>query len=105
MQIPENPSNNDIRDARINLQDFIGEVRNELRSELRSEIEDVRSDIRNLSDKVDRQDYKFDAYQKGTDGMVRMAITIIIATATVVVIPSLSPAITALINALTNTSL
>lgn len=101
MQVPENPTNNDIRDALINLQDLIGDVR----SELRSEIEDVRSDIRNLSDKVDRQDYKFDAYQKGTDGMVRMAITIIIATATVVVIPSLSPAITALINALTNTSL
>lgn len=100
MQIPENPSNNDIRDALINLQDLIGDVR----SELRSEIEDVRSDIRSLSDKVDRQDYKFDAYQKGTDGMVRMAITIIIATATVVVIPSLSPAITALVNALTNTS-
>jgi len=101
VQVPENPTNNDIRDALINLQDLIGDVR----SELRSEIEDVRSDIRNLSDKVDRQDYKFDAYQKGTDGMVRMAITIIIATATVVVIPSLSPAITALINALTNTSL
>lgn len=101
MQVPENPTNNDIRDALINLQDLIGDVR----SELRSEIEDVRSDIRSLSDKVDRQDYKFDAYQKGTDGMVRMAITIIIATATVVVIPSLSPAITALINALTNTSL
>ncbi|MFH7243398.1 MAG: hypothetical protein ACHWZW_11165 [Spirulina sp.] len=105
MQIPENPSNNDIRDALINLQDLIGEVRNELRNEVRSEIEDVRRDIKDLSDKVDKQDYKFDAYQKGTDGMVRMAITIIIATATVVVIPSLSPAITALINALTNTSL
>lgn len=101
MQVPENPTNNDIRDALINLQDLIGDVR----SELRSEIEDVRSDIRSLSDKVDRQDYKFDAYQKGTDGMVRMAITIIIATATVVVIPSLSSAIAALINALTNTSL
>ena len=101
MQVPENPTNNDIRDALINLQDLIGDVR----SELRSEIEDVRSDIRSLSDKVDRQDYKFDAYQKGTDGMVRVAITIIIVTATVVVIPSLSPAIAALINALTNTSL
>ena len=101
MQIPENPSNNDIRDALINLQDLIGEVRNELRSE----IEDVRRDIKDLSDKVDKQDYKFDTYQKGTDGMVRMAITLIIATATVVVIPSLSPALTALINALTHTSL
>lgn len=36
--------------------------------------------------------------------MVRMAITIIIATATVAVLPSLSPAIIALINALTGTS-
>lgn len=105
MQIPENPTNGDIRDALIALRDVIDEVR----GELRGEIEDVRSDIKSLSDKVnglgdkvDKQDYKFDAYQKGIDGMVRMSITIIIATATVAVLPSLSPAITAIINAVTN---
>ncbi len=46
--------------------------------------------------------YKFDAYQKGIDGMVGMSITIIIATATVAVLPSLSPVITAIINAVAN---
>jgi hypothetical protein len=75
MQIPENPTNNDIRAALIQLREELGE-------------------------KVDRLDYKFDAYQKGTDGMVRMATTIIIATASVVVLSSLSPAVTALITAL-----
>jgi hypothetical protein len=75
MQIPENPSNDDIRAALIQLRDEIGQ-------------------------KIDRIDYKFDAYQKGTDGMVRMATTIIIATASVVVLSSLSPAVTAIITAL-----
>lgn len=88
MQIPDNPSNNDIRDTLI-----------QLREEFRGEFEDVRGDIKALSEKVDKQDYKFDAFQKGTDNMVRMAITIIIATATVVVLLSLSPATVALIEA------
>ena len=93
MQTPENPSSSDIRDALIQLRDETEAVRRTL-----------SQDIKTLSDKVDKQDYKFDAFQRGTDGMVRMAITIIIATATVVVLPSLSPAIIALINALTGTS-
>jgi hypothetical protein len=75
MQIPENPSNDDIRAALIQLREELGQ-------------------------KVDRLKYKFDAYQKGTDGMVRMATTIIIATASVVVLSSLSPAVTAIITAL-----
>ncbi|WP_353743924.1 hypothetical protein [Microcystis sp. LSC13-02] len=75
MQIPENPSNDDIRAALIQLREELGQ-------------------------KVDRLEYKFDAYQKGTDGMVRMATTIIIATASVVVLSSLSPAVTAIITAL-----
>jgi hypothetical protein len=75
MQIPENPSNDDIRAALIQLREELGQ-------------------------KIDRIDYKFDAYQKGTDGMVRMATTIIIATASVVVLSSLSPAVTAIITAL-----
>ena len=68
MQIPENPSNDDIRQALIQLREELGQ-------------------------KVDRLEYKFDADQKGTDGMVRMATTIIIATASVVVLSSLSPAV------------
>ena len=61
MQIPENHSNDDIRAALIQLREKLGQ-------------------------KVDRWEYKFDAYQKGTDGMVRMATTIIIVTASVVVL-------------------
>ena len=61
MQIPENPSNDDIREALIQLREELGQ-------------------------KVDRWEYKFDAHQKGTDGMVRMATTIIIVTASVVVL-------------------
>ena len=94
VQIPENPNNTDIRDALVQLREGIDAVRNELGGE----IESVRGDIKDLAEKVDRQDYKFDAFQRGTDGMVRMAITIIIATATVVVLPSLIPAIVALID-------
>jgi hypothetical protein len=75
MQIPENPNNDEIRAALIQIREELGQ-------------------------KVDRLDYKFDAYQKGTDGMVRMATTIIIATASVVVLSSLSPAVTAIVTAL-----
>ena len=75
MQIPENPSYDYIREALIQLREELGQ-------------------------KVDRLEYKFDAYQKGTDGMVRMATTIIIAAASVVVLSSLSPAVTAIITAL-----
>ena len=100
MQIPENPDNNDIRDALLQFRQEFREELLQFRQEFREELEDVRGDIKALSDKVDRQDYKFDAFQRGTDNMVRMAITIIIATATVVVIPSLSPAIVAITESL-----
>ncbi|WP_341736945.1 hypothetical protein [Microcoleus sp. CAWBG640] len=78
MEIPENPSNDDIRESLIQL----------------------RAGLIELGQKVDRLEYKFDAYQKGTDGMVRMATTIIIATASVVVLSSLSPAVAAIVTAL-----
>ena len=99
MQIPDNPSNADIRDALVQLREGIDAVRDELSDEISSVRKELSEDIKALSEKVDRQDYKFDAFQRGTDGMVRMAITIIIATATVVILPSLSPAIVALIEA------
>ena len=90
MQIPNNPNNDDIRVALI-----------ELREELEEKLEEKFSV---LNGKVEKLDYKFDTYQKGTDGMVRMATTIIIATATVVVLSSLSPAITAIITALSTSN-
>ncbi len=72
MQVPENPTNNDIREALLQLREELGQ-------------------------KVDHLDYKFDAHQKETDGMVRMATTIIIATASVVVLSSLSPAVSVVV--------
>lgn len=81
MQIPENPNNNDIRDAIIQLREELGQQ------------------VKALDDKIEKLDYKFDTYQKGTDSMVRMATTIIIATASVVVLSSLSPAVMALVTA------
>ncbi|MDX2097350.1 MAG: hypothetical protein SFW36_06200 [Leptolyngbyaceae cyanobacterium bins.59] len=85
MQIPVNPDNNDIREALIQL----GNAVNQLRGE-----------VSQLRDDLGRLDYKFDTYQKGTGGMVKMATTIIIATASVVVLSSLSPAVTAIVTAL-----
>ncbi len=94
MQTPESPSNNDTREALI-----------QLRQELLERIDQVDQKIdraeRDLGEKIEKSDYKFDAYQKGTDGMARMSNTIIIATASVVVLSSLSPTITALVVALT----
>jgi len=93
MQIPENPNNNDIRDALI-----------QLRQELGQQIKEVNDKVDRLDEKVNQLDYKFDTYQKGTDGMVRMATTIIIATASVVILGGFSPAVNPIITALFNTS-
>ncbi|MEB3338484.1 MAG: hypothetical protein VKJ46_13540 [Leptolyngbyaceae bacterium] len=89
MQIPETPSNNDVREALIQIREELGQTREELGRK-----------VGELSEKVEKLDYKFEVYQKGTDGMVRMATTIIIATASVVVLSSLSPAVTAIVTAL-----
>ena len=85
MQIPENPNNNDIREALM---------------QLSQQIQEVNHQVAHLGDNVKQLDYKFDAYQKGTDGMVRMANTIIIATASVVILAGFSPAVNAIITAL-----
>lgn len=89
MQIPENPDNNDIRGGLIQLGVDV--------SQLREGVNQLREEVHQLNDKVEKIDYKFEVYQKGTDGMVRMATTIIIATASVVVLSSLSPAVTAIL--------
>ncbi len=93
MQIPENLSNNDIRDALL-----------QLRQEFDRKFDQFEQRFDELDQKVERLDYKFDTYQKGTDGMVRMATTIIIATATVVVLSNLNPAVTAIVTALAQSS-
>jgi len=92
MVIPDNPSNNDIREALINLAQKVQRLEEKFDAE--------KFDAEEISQKIDRLDYKFDTYQKGTDGMVKMATTIIIATAFIVVLSNLTPAITAIVTAL-----
>lgn len=96
MQIPENPSNNDIRDALIEVGAGL--------TQLKDEVNQLKDEVGHLNEKVDKIDYKFEMYQKGTDGMVRMATTIIIATASVVIISGLTPAFTAIVTALSSSN-
>ncbi|WP_460192990.1 hypothetical protein [Thermosynechococcus sp. FA-CM-4201] len=67
---------------------------------LQTDLHKLQSDVSELATQVKNQEYKFEVYQRGTDAMVRMATTIIIAAASVVVLSSLSPAITALVSAI-----
>lgn len=102
MQIPENPANNDIRNAIIQLGEELGAQIGQLSDRvdrLDDRVERLSNRVDQIDDRLEKLDYKFDVYQKGTDGMVRMATTIIIATASVVVLSSLSPAVMAIATA------
>ncbi len=99
MQIPENPNNNDIRDALLQLGQQFEQLDSKF-ERLDNTVERLDNTVNRLDEKVNRLDDKFDAYQKGTDGMVRMATTIIIATASVVILAGFSPAVNAIITAL-----
>ncbi|WNC21782.1 hypothetical protein RHG98_10350 [Thermosynechococcus sp. PP22] len=67
---------------------------------LQTDVHKLQGDVSELATQVKNQEYKFEVYQRGTDAMVRMETTIIIAAASVVVLASLSPAITALVSAI-----
>ncbi|WOB44484.1 hypothetical protein HNI00_15985 [Thermoleptolyngbya oregonensis NK1-22] len=100
MQVPDNPSNSDIRDALVQFRDeFIL-----FRDDVNQKFEQLDNRLEQLENQFEKLDYKFDVYQKGTDGMVRMATTIIIATASVIVLSNLSPAVNALITVLSSAS-
>lgn len=114
MQIPTNPDNNDIREALLDLGHLVEDLSEQFKQlgdkvelldekveQLGDKVEQLDEKVEQLDEKVEKLDYKFDIYQKGTDGMVRMATTIIIATASVVVLSSLSPAIATIVTALT----
>lgn len=62
-------------------------------------IADVLDELRTLKTDFEKLDSKFDSYQKGTDGMVKMATTIIITAGTVTIlspfVQSVAPAIRA----------
>ncbi|MEM9216766.1 MAG: hypothetical protein AAGD25_20755 [Cyanobacteria bacterium P01_F01_bin.150] len=100
MQISENPSNQEIRDVLIQLNNSAQEIRDALLQLNKDMKENSEKLSEELGNKIERLEYKFDVYQKGTDGMVKMATTIIIAAASVVFLSSLSPAITAVVTAL-----
>lgn len=114
MQVPDNPSNSDIRDVLVQFRGefilFRDDVNQKFEQlddrfeQLEQQVEGLGGKVDRLENQVEKLDYKFDAYQKGTDGMVRMATTIIIATASVVVLANLSPAVNALITAFFKTS-
>jgi predicted nuclease with TOPRIM domain len=98
-QIPENPGNNDIREALTELREGLMQLKDEV-SQLNHKVDKLDDRVEKLDDRVEKLDYKFDVYQKGTDGMVRMATTIIIATASVVIFSGLTPAFSAFVTSL-----
>ncbi|NET48549.1 MAG: hypothetical protein F6K09_07425 [Merismopedia sp. SIO2A8] len=130
-QIPENPNNNDIRDAILQLSHDISSKIDQVEQKLDAKIEQVEqkldakieqveqkldakieqveqkldAKIGKLEETVSKLEYKFDIYQQGTDGMVRMATTIIIAAASVVVLSNITPAIASLVTALSASNL
>ncbi|HIK24597.1 MAG TPA: hypothetical protein IGP91_01735 [Thermosynechococcus sp. M46_R2017_013] len=67
---------------------------------LQGDVAKLQGDVNELATQVRNQEYKFEVYQRGTDAMVSMATTITIAAASVVVLSSLSPAITTLVSAI-----
>lgn len=99
MQVPDNPTNNDVRDALLQLGQQVSDLGSKV-ERLDDKVNRLDDKVNRLEDQVSRLDDKFDAYQKGTDGMVRMATTIIIATASVVILAGFSPAVNAIITAL-----
>jgi predicted nuclease with TOPRIM domain len=99
MQVPDNPTNNDIRDALLQLGQQVSDLGRKV-ERLDDKVNRLDDKVNRLEGQVSRLDDKFDAYQKGTEGMVRMATTIIIATASVVILAGFSPAVNAIITAL-----
>lgn len=97
MNISDNPTNADIRDALLQLNATVGQ----LEEKFDEKFDNLEGRFSKLEEKVDRLDYRFDVDQKGTDAMVRMATTIIIAAASVLILSNLSPAITKVVTALT----
>jgi hypothetical protein len=91
MNIPENLTDGDIRAVLIQLSEKVEALNEKLEKK-----------IDNLDEKVERLDYKFDVYQKGTDAMVRMATTISIAAASVLILSNLSPAISKVVTAMSS---
>ncbi|MBD1910927.1 MULTISPECIES: hypothetical protein [unclassified Leptolyngbya] len=101
MQASDNPDSNDLRDLILGLQEEIRGLGQRLnRLEEKVDRVEAQTEPRTLDEKVEKVEYKFDSFQKGTDGMVRMATTIIIAAASVVVLSNITPSVISLVNTL-----
>jgi ferritin-like metal-binding protein YciE len=89
MQISEDPSNHDIHKALIQLENRFDRLENQ--------IDSFGDRLKQLNDQLENLDYKFEVYQKGAGGMVKLAMTTVIATAATVSFFNLSSTIAAII--------
>lgn len=67
---------------------------------LGADVADVDQRLDRLEADVEKLDYKFDTYQKGSDQVVRLATTIIIAAASVVILSPVLQAVVPVVNTL-----
>ncbi len=65
--------------------------------QINQRLDHLETDVGNLKLNLEKVDYKFDTYQKAAGSMVRLATTIIVAAATVAVLPSALSAISPLL--------
>ncbi len=76
------------------------DAQNNFETTVLSELRQINQRLDQLKSNLEKVEYKFDTYQKASDSMVRLATTIIVAAATVAVLPSALRGISPLINAL-----
>ncbi|MCS7032076.1 MAG: hypothetical protein NZL92_11180 [Gloeomargarita sp. SKYG116] len=94
---------NELRNINSRLDTELGQINERLDRELgrldaemsrvNTRLDRLEGDVRELKSELRELRVEFNAYQKGLDGMVRMANTIIIATASVIVLGNLVPSV------------
>jgi len=89
MQTPEDPSNHDIYESLIQLENRFDRLENQ--------IDSFGDRLQQINDQLEKLDYKFEVYQKGAGGMVKLAMTTVIATAATVSFFNLSSTIAAIV--------
>lgn len=71
-----------------NDQDFQTKVLTGLQN-ITNEVENLKVKVAHLQDDVEKLDYKFDTYQKASDQVMRLATTIVVAAASVIILSPL----------------
>jgi DNA-binding transcriptional regulator GbsR (MarR family) len=79
------------------LTDIVNQLK-ELKTDFDQRLDKVDERLDNLDQRMTQMDYKFDTYEKASDKVYRLATTIIVAAATVAVLPSAFQAIGPLIS-------